>query len=136
MVESSSPPQAIEPASDHATHVPNPSDNHTTNGNNECKNPSSNNQHGPSNRRDDCDLYYGDKRTRSVYLTADSDCILTELDSSCIYIIGGLVDRNRYPCITAQRAQLWNIGTARLPIQDYCQLGGSNILTVDQGTNS
>lgn len=68
-----------------------------------------------------------------VYLTADSDDVLESLEPSYGYIIGGLVDRNRYPRITADRARLWGIKTARLPIQDYYRLGGSKVLTVNQG---
>lgn len=71
-----------------------------------------------------------------VYLTADSGNILESLDPDCAYIIGGLVDRNRYPRLTATRAESWGIKTARLPIQDNCELGGSKVLTVNQGNQN
>ena len=32
----------------------------------------------------------------AVYLTADSETMLTEFDKNAVYVIGGLVDRNRY----------------------------------------
>ena len=39
-------------------------------------------------------------RSRLVYLTADSPHILTTLDPDDVYIVGGLIDRNRFKGIT------------------------------------
>ena len=44
-------------------------------------------------------------RERLVYLTADSENNITELDPQDVYIIGGIVDRNRYPNLTLNRAK-------------------------------
>lgn len=84
------------------------------------------------NRRDDSHL---ERHQREfIYLTADSNNVIENLNPNNVYIIGGLVDRNRYPGLTAQRAEDWNVKTARLPIQDHYTLSGSKVLTVNQGT--
>lgn len=67
-----------------------------------------------------------------VYLTADSETMLSELDLKKIYIIGGLVDRNRWKGITMKKAEEQGIQTARLPIGDYLKMSGSQVLTVNQ----
>nr|AFK46731.1 unknown [Medicago truncatula] len=53
-----------------------------------------------------------DRRDDLVYLTADSEDVLEELDLKKIYIIGGLVDRNRFKGITMEKAQEQGIRTA------------------------
>jgi tRNA (guanine9-N1)-methyltransferase len=57
-----------------------------------------------------------------VYLTADSPNELVQLDSSKIYIIGGIVDRNRHKGICYKRAQEAGIATAKLPISQHVKL--------------
>lgn len=53
------------------------------------------------------------ERERLVYLTADSEKELKELQGDRLYVIGGLVDRNRYKGICLERAQA-QVG-ARMP---------------------
>ncbi|KAM0006090.1 putative tRNA (guanine(9)-N(1))-methyltransferase [Helianthus debilis subsp. tardiflorus] len=67
-----------------------------------------------------------------VYLTADSENMLSELDLNKIYIIGGLVDRNRWKGITMKKAVDQGIQTAKLPIGNYLKMSGSQVLTVNQ----
>ncbi|KAF3592948.1 hypothetical protein DY000_02024857 [Brassica cretica] len=67
-----------------------------------------------------------------VYLTADSETVLDELDPKSIYIIGGLVDRNRFKGITMNKAQEQGIKTAKLPIGEYMKMSSSQVLTVNQ----
>lgn len=62
-----------------------------------------------------------------VYLTADSQDELDELDSSKIYVIGGIVDRNKHKGICYQRAQEAGIATARLPIRKHVNLQTSAV---------
>lgn len=45
-----------------------------------------------------------DQKEELVYLTADSEDTLIELDPKKLYIIGGLVDRNRHRNVCANRA--------------------------------
>ena len=66
-----------------------------------------------------------------VYLTADSPNTIETLDPSKIYIIGGIVDRNRYKNLTLNRATEHGVATAKLPIGNIIQLYSSPVLTVN-----
>lgn len=55
-------------------------------------------------------------KDRLVYLTADADEELSVLDPNVIYVVGGIVDRNRHKGITARKAAELGIKTARFPI--------------------
>jgi len=67
-----------------------------------------------------------------VYLSADSENVVREFDPSKVYIIGGLVDRNRHKGVCQRKAEGQGIATARLPIQDHVKLQTSAVLTVNQ----
>ncbi|KAL1827919.1 hypothetical protein ACET3Z_006331 [Daucus carota] len=67
-----------------------------------------------------------------VYLTADSETMLDDLDPKKIYIVGGLVDRNRWKGITMKKAEEQNIQTAKLPIGNFLKMSSSQVLTVNQ----
>ncbi|KAL2341417.1 hypothetical protein Fmac_009357 [Flemingia macrophylla] len=73
-----------------------------------------------------------DKKEDLVYLTADSETVLEELDLKKVYIIGGLVDRNRWKGITLKKAQEQGIQTAKLPIANFMKMSSSQVLTVNQ----
>jgi tRNA (guanine9-N1)-methyltransferase len=91
-------------------------------------------------------------RTRTkqlVYLTADADEVLTSFDNDCAYIIGGIVDRNRYKGITHKKALeqvlswsynftsrisqscLKGVRTAKLPIREHVNMSATPVLTVN-----
>ncbi|KAI1310559.1 tRNA (guanine(9)-N(1))-methyltransferase [Mortierella claussenii] len=67
-----------------------------------------------------------------VYLSADSPNTITKLDAGTCYILGGIVDKNRYPNLCQSKAEKLGIETAQLPIGDYIQMSSRRILTVNQ----
>lgn len=62
---------------------------------------------------------------------ADAEDELSELDPKCAYIIGGIVDRNRYKGLCRTKAETGGIRTARLPIGDYVKLLAAPVMTVN-----
>jgi tRNA (guanine9-N1)-methyltransferase len=64
-------------------------------------------------------------------LTADSENVITELDPTCVYIIGGIVDRNRYLNLTFNKAKKQGISHGKLPIGDHVKLLTSAVLAVN-----
>jgi tRNA (guanine9-N1)-methyltransferase len=71
---------------------------------------------------------YPDK-TKLVYLTSDSENVLETLEDDKVYIIGGIVDRNRLKRAAINRAEELGIATAKLPITDYISMVTTKVLT-------
>ncbi|KAI7819907.1 guanine-1-methyltransferase-domain-containing protein [Gamsiella multidivaricata] len=67
-----------------------------------------------------------------VYLSADSPNTITKLEEGTCYILGGIVDKNRYPNLCQNKAEKLGIATAQLPIGEYIQMSSRRILTVNQ----
>ena len=72
--------------------------------------------------------HFAEKKEELVYLTADSPHELQELDPGKIYIVGGIVDRNRHKGLCYRKAEEQGIATARLPIGDHIQLASSSVM--------
>ena len=66
-----------------------------------------------------------------VYLTADSPNLIENLDENKAYIIGGIVDRNRYLNLTFDKAKEQGIAHGKLPINQFMKLNTSAVLTVN-----
>lgn len=66
-----------------------------------------------------------------IYLTSDSSHVLTCLKPYGIYIIGGLVDKNRYKGTCYKKAMDEGFQTARLPIDEYMKIDGRQVLTIN-----
>eukprot|EP00588_Corethron_pennatum_P012526 CAMPEP_0194279980 /NCGR_PEP_ID=MMETSP0169-20130528/14983_1 /TAXON_ID=218684 /ORGANISM="Corethron pennatum, Strain L29A3" /LENGTH=361 /DNA_ID=CAMNT_0039024513 /DNA_START=44 /DNA_END=1129 /DNA_ORIENTATION=+ len=66
-----------------------------------------------------------------VYLTSDSKNVLTEMDDSKVYVIGGIVDRNRLRRAAISRAEALGVAHARLPIQENVDFNATKVLTVN-----
>ncbi|WVW80344.1 hypothetical protein I302_102324 [Kwoniella bestiolae CBS 10118] len=68
-----------------------------------------------------------------IYLSADAEEELETLDENHIYVIGGIVDRNRYKGLCQSKAEKLGIKTARLPIGKFIEnLPTRKVLTVNQ----
>ncbi|KAF8371449.1 hypothetical protein PRIPAC_77878 [Pristionchus pacificus] len=66
-----------------------------------------------------------------VYLTADSENVLTELDESKAYVIGGLVDHNAHKGVCMRKAEEKGWAHARLPIDEFVKMQSRRVLTVN-----
>ncbi|KAL4641543.1 tRNA methyltransferase 10A-like [Arapaima gigas] len=66
-----------------------------------------------------------------VYLTSDSPNVLSELDESKAYIIGGLVDHNHHKGITFERAKELGIAHAQLPLGTFVKMNSRKVLAVN-----
>ena len=68
-------------------------------------------------------------KSRLVYLTSDSENELQHLSDDKIYVIGGIVDRNRLKRTAITRAENLGLQTAKLPIDQYIKLSATKVLT-------
>lgn len=66
-----------------------------------------------------------------IYLSSDSENTLTELKPYCTYIVGGLVDKNRYKAVCYKNAVGKGVKTAKLPISDYIKMTDRSVLTTN-----
>ncbi|PRP78224.1 RNA (guanine-9-)-methyltransferase domain-containing protein [Planoprotostelium fungivorum] len=71
---------------------------------------------------------------KTVYLTAESDTVLQDIESDKHYVIGGIVDKNRHKTkgLTANKAKELGMNTARLPLEQYMDMSTRKVLTVNQ----
>ena len=67
----------------------------------------------------------------TIYLTSDSPNTLSTLKPYSIYIIGGLVDKNRYKGICYKKAMEAGVQTAKLPIGDYMRMNSRFVLATN-----
>ncbi len=72
-----------------------------------------------------------DDLSHIIYLSSDAEYTLDHLDDDKVYVIGGIVDRNRLKGTTEQKAQALGIKTAKLPIEEYLKLVATKVLTVN-----
>ncbi|PUU74912.1 guanine-1-methyltransferase-domain-containing protein [Tuber borchii] len=67
-----------------------------------------------------------------VYLTADSPNTITELENGKKYIVGAIVDKNRYKGLCHKKAVAQGVATAKLPIGEYVSMASRFVLTTNQ----
>ena len=68
--------------------------------------------------------------SKIIYLTPDSNHVLEDINADFTYVIGGIVDKNRFKGKTFESANSLNIKTARLPVPEYIDLKTSPVLTI------
>ncbi|XP_071446505.1 tRNA methyltransferase 10 homolog A isoform X2 [Hetaerina americana] len=66
-----------------------------------------------------------------VYLTSDSENVITSLEDDKVYIIGGLVDHNSQKGLCLRVAKDTGISHAQLPIGEFLQMATRKTLTID-----
>ncbi|CAG8593811.1 940_t:CDS:2 [Cetraspora pellucida] len=66
-----------------------------------------------------------------VYLTADATDVIDELNENKVYIIGGIVDKNRHKNLCYDKAKEENIATAQLPIENCIKLTTRKVLAIN-----
>ena len=71
------------------------------------------------------------KEGEIIYLTSESPDTLEELKPNSVYIIGGLVDKNRHKGICYKRAMDKGLKTAKLPIKDYLAMASRSVLATN-----
>ncbi|KAL3673477.1 hypothetical protein V7S43_001187 [Phytophthora oleae] len=64
-----------------------------------------------------------------VYLSPDSHNVLEQVDPTCVYVVGGIVDRSVRKGETQTKAASHSIRTARLPLQEYFEKAGTQVRT-------
>lgn len=74
-------------------------------------------------------MFYDSKKI--VYLSADSDTVLDRLESGVCYVIGGIVDRNRYKGLCNDKAKEFGFETARFPLLENVTLTSSCVLATN-----
>ncbi|KAJ1927685.1 tRNA (guanine(9)-N(1))-methyltransferase, partial [Linderina macrospora] len=81
---------------------------------------------------DDCEYIDKFNKEELVYLSADSDNMIETLDPTKVYVVGGIVDKNRYPKLTLEKAEKQGIAHGQLPIGKYIQMSTRKVMTVNQ----
>ncbi|RUS24385.1 guanine-1-methyltransferase-domain-containing protein, partial [Jimgerdemannia flammicorona] len=66
-----------------------------------------------------------------VYLMADSNDRILEIDEGKVYIIGGIMDKNRHKKLCYEKASKQGIRTMQLPIGEYIKMASWKVLTVN-----
>lgn len=64
-----------------------------------------------------------------IYLSADATEALDVLEPNMTYVIGGIVDKGRYKYLCKNKAEEMGLKCKRLPIDEYIQLFGRQVLT-------
>ncbi|KAH9260065.1 hypothetical protein BASA81_001837 [Batrachochytrium salamandrivorans] len=70
-------------------------------------------------------------KSQLVYLSADSEHEITELDPTKVYVIGGIVDRNRHKGLCHKRAEELGLATGRFSLHKHHPNSGARVLTTN-----
>ena len=78
-----------------------------------------------------CDKKLGDIKKNVYYLSADSENTLEDIDYDTTYIIGGIIDRNRYKGLSLNKAKKLGINHGKFPIGEYLKMHCCKVLTTN-----
>lgn len=67
-----------------------------------------------------------------VVLSADASEVLAELEPGKVYVIGGIVDHNRYKGLVQRDAEAHGCRCARLPLAEHSTMESRRVLAVNQ----
>ncbi|XP_015606793.1 tRNA methyltransferase 10 homolog A [Cephus cinctus] len=70
-------------------------------------------------------------KDKIVYLTSESENVIETLDHECVYVIGGLVDHNRYKGFCHRLAQEAGVRHGQLPLNKFLHMKARKVLTID-----
>eukprot|EP00796_Vickermania_ingenoplastis_P006049 gene6050-4350_t len=71
-------------------------------------------------------------KERVVFLTADADDVLKDIQRDTVYVIGAFVDHNQHKLLSLTAAQRHGVRTARLPIKENIDVSNRcQILTIN-----
>ncbi|KAL1138059.1 hypothetical protein AAG570_009754 [Ranatra chinensis] len=73
------------------------------------------------------------KKEDLIYLTSDSENVITTLEERKTYIIGGLVDHNSYKGHCLKIAEEQSISHGRLPIKEHLEMKTREVLSIVHG---
>ena len=74
-------------------------------------------------------------KDRLVYLTSESDNVLTSMEENQVYVIGGLVDHNSQKGLCFKIAKDLGIKHARLPLSENIEIKTRTVLTINHGND-
>ncbi|KAI8891771.1 guanine-1-methyltransferase-domain-containing protein [Globomyces pollinis-pini] len=77
------------------------------------------------------DFKLEDCTQKYCYLTADSPNVIESLEKDTIYIVGGIVDKNRHKGLCYAEAQKHSVSHGRLPISEFIHLSSRKVLTIN-----
>ena len=70
-------------------------------------------------------------KEKIIYLTSESENVITHLEHDCLYVIGGLVDHNSHKGLCHKLAVQAGVRHGRLPLDKFLQMKARKVLTVD-----
>ncbi|XP_003399017.1 tRNA methyltransferase 10 homolog A isoform X1 [Bombus terrestris] len=70
-------------------------------------------------------------KEKIIYLTSESENIITQLECDYVYVIGGLVDHNSHKGLCHKLAIQAGITHGRLPLDKFLSMKARKVLTVD-----
>ncbi|XP_026673459.1 tRNA methyltransferase 10 homolog A isoform X2 [Ceratina calcarata] len=70
-------------------------------------------------------------KEKIIYLTSESENVITHLEHDHVYVIGGLVDHNSHKGLCHRLAAQCNVRHGRLPLDKFLRMKARKVLTVD-----